>query len=98
MSSFVITVELRTRPGRLQEFLPLIVANARQSLANDPGCRRFDVLVPRDSTDTIYLYEIYDDEAAFDAHRQMPHYKAFRAAAEPLLAETIIKHFDLAAV
>jgi quinol monooxygenase YgiN len=32
------------------------------------------------------LYEIYDDEKAFEAHQQTPHFKKYLAEAVPLLA------------
>ena len=35
---------------------------------DEPGCRRFDVVEPQGEPDRVLLYEIYDDEAAFDAH------------------------------
>ncbi|HCI20551.1 MAG TPA: antibiotic biosynthesis monooxygenase, partial [Alphaproteobacteria bacterium] len=28
----------------------------------------------------VFLYEVYDDRAAFDAHLSMPHFKSFDAA------------------
>ena len=31
------------------------------------------------------LYEVYDDEAAFDAHLQTPHLRAFRDGIEALV-------------
>jgi len=31
------------------------------------------------------LYEIYDDERAFEAHQQTPHFKRYLAEAVPLL-------------
>ncbi len=46
MATYVIIVELRIRSGRMAEFLPLIEANAKASRTHEPGCRRFDVLVP----------------------------------------------------
>jgi quinol monooxygenase YgiN len=41
-------------------------------LADEPGCSRFDVLVDPKVPTKFTLYEIYDDEAAFDAHRKIP--------------------------
>jgi quinol monooxygenase YgiN len=52
----------------------------------EPGCRQFDVLVdPKDRTQ-VMLYEVYDDEKAFEAHQQTPHFKKYVAEAVPLLA------------
>ena len=90
-------VEMKIRPGRSGEFMPLILENARRSLAEEPGCRRFDVLTPAEGADRVVLYEIYDDEAAFDAHRITEHYIEFRAAARNLLAESTVQRFSVLA-
>ena len=37
------------------------------------------------------LYEVYDDEAAFDAHLQTPHLKTFRDGIEPLIVSRNVR-------
>ena len=91
----VLVVEMRIQPGKSKEFMPLVLENARQSLADEPGCRRFDVLLPAEGTDRVVLYEIYDGEDAYDAHRTTDHYIEFKAATRDLLAETIVQRFSL---
>jgi autoinducer 2-degrading protein len=91
-----LIVEMHVRPGRSTALLPLLVENARRSVADEPGCRRFDVLLPAEGADRVVLYEIYDDEAAFDAHRITAHYIEFRAAARDLITETVVQRFSVA--
>ena len=56
------------------------------SARKEPGCRQFDVLVdPKDKT-KVMLFEVYDDEKAFEAHQATPHFKKYLAEAVPLLA------------
>lgn len=74
---FVITVEFKVRPEFGEQFLAEMIANAHASATTEPGCRQFDVCTdPQDST-RLFLYELYDDRAAFDAHLAMPHFKEF---------------------
>ena len=62
-----------------------VLANARGA-RKEPGCRQFEVLVdPADRTKVV-LFEVYDDEKAFEAHQQTPHFKKYLAEAVPLLA------------
>ena len=64
---YVVVVDFRIKPERLAEFMPLMLENARASRETEPGCRVFDVCVdPKDRT-SVFLYEVYDDRAAFDA-------------------------------
>ena len=81
----VIYVEFTVKAAAVERFRALILENARLSLKNEPGCRRFDVLIDAASPNRIVLYEIYKDPAAFDAHMATAHYKAFAAAADALL-------------
>ena len=52
----------------------------------EPGCRQFDVLVDPDDKTKIMLYEVYDDQKAFDAHQAGAAFKKYVAEAVPLLA------------
>lgn len=85
MSGFVIIVDFQLNPGARAAFRPLMDANARASVREEPGCRRFDVVEMESEPDRILLYEIYDDAAAFDAHCRAPHFLAFDAQSAPLV-------------
>ena len=64
---FVIVAEFEVRPEGLERFLELAKVDAAQSVAKEPGCHQFDVTVER-AANRVLLYEVYDDEAAFEAH------------------------------
>lgn len=97
MRRFAIVVEFRLRPGGVDRFLELLRANAAASVRDEPGCHRFDVLTARDGAarDRITLYEIYEDEAAFDAHLRTPHYAAFKAGTADLVETSTLRRFDV---
>lgn len=86
MAEFVLVVDFEVKPENLDRFHQLIAENARKSVANEPGCRQFDVMRAEDDPSRITLYEVYDDKAAFDAHAKMPHVAAFFAEARPMIA------------
>jgi|SRR5262245_41240634 len=77
MGGYVVLVEFKLRPGTSERFRRLINENARASVRDEPGCRQFDVVVPEGEPDSILLYEIYDDKAAFGAHMKTPHFAEF---------------------
>ena len=83
--SFVLQVQIKVKPENVETFLKMVQENARNA-RKEPGCRHFDVLAdPKDRT-RMMLYEIYDDEKAFEAHQATPHFKKYLAEAVPLLA------------
>jgi (4S)-4-hydroxy-5-phosphonooxypentane-2,3-dione isomerase len=82
---FVLQVNIRIKPESVDAFMKKALENAREA-RKEPGCRQFDVLVdPKDSA-KVMLYEVYNDEQAFEAHQQTPHFKKYVAEAVPLLA------------
>lgn len=95
MNGYVITVDFRLKPGAMDDFRKLMDANAIASFAEEPGCQRFDVLIPKDQWDRVFLYEIYDDRAAFEAHLRSPHFQSFNSASAPLVQSKQVAEYDL---
>jgi quinol monooxygenase YgiN len=87
---FVIVAEFEVKAEGLERFLELATVDASQSVAKEPGCHQFDVTVDR-AENRVLLYEVYDDQAAFDAHLQTPHLAAFRAGIEPLVVSRQVR-------
>ncbi len=94
---YVVTVTFTVDPAQCDAFLPLMHENARLSREVEPGCRRFDVCVDDAKPGTVFLYELYDDRAAFDAHLASPHFKAFAAATGSMITGKAIDTWRLAA-
>jgi quinol monooxygenase YgiN len=95
MSSYVIIVDFKLKPGMRAKFRKLIDANADASVREEPGCQRFDVLEPAGEDDRIVLYEIYDHRAALDAHIATEHYKIFDKASTGMVAEKSVTAYAL---
>jgi quinol monooxygenase YgiN len=83
--SFVLVVNIRIKPDSVDVWMKKAAENARAA-RNEPGCRQFDVLVDPSDRTRVMLYEVYDDEKAFEAHQQTPHFKKYVAEAVPMLA------------
>jgi quinol monooxygenase YgiN len=45
---------------------------------------RFNVLQDREDQNVYYFYEVYENEAALEAHRAAPHYAVWRGVADVL--------------
>ena len=88
---YLITVEFEIDPDRLEAFLPLMTDNAAASVRDEPGCRQFDVCQDPGAPNRIFLYEIYDDRAAFEAHLEAPHFKRFDAAVGAMVTAKTVR-------
>ncbi len=74
---FCVTVIFQVLPDRRDRFLARVAQQAKDSLDGEPGCHRFDVWSDASRPAEVYLYEVYEDRAAFDSHMQTRHFKAF---------------------
>jgi quinol monooxygenase YgiN len=82
--NFVLAVMIRIKPENVERFMEQVLANAREA-RKEPGCRQFEVLVDKADRTKVMLFEVYDDDNAFEAHQQTPHFKKYLAEGVPLL-------------
>jgi len=84
---FTVVARYRARPG---EGGAVAATLARHSAATraEPGCAQFVAYRAREDGDEFVLYEQYEDEAAFEAHRASPHFRSYvLETIVPLLVE-----------
>ncbi|MER6439316.1 MULTISPECIES: antibiotic biosynthesis monooxygenase [unclassified Streptomyces] len=74
-------VSFTVQPDRRDDFVRAARRTARDSLANEPGSHRFEIVADEENPDVFYLNEVYADAAAFRAHAEGPYFAAFFADA-----------------
>jgi (4S)-4-hydroxy-5-phosphonooxypentane-2,3-dione isomerase len=79
-----IWVKVRVKPQLRQRFLEAIESDALASERDEAGCLRFNVLQDARDENVYYFYEVYENQAALEAHRTTPHYAVWRTAADTL--------------
>lgn len=87
---YVVLVLVTVRPELLGEFERALLHNARESVAKDPGCLRFDVSQDVDDAGRWILHEVYDSPAAHAAHRQSAHFLAYDDVARRAVTEKMV--------
>ena len=75
---YVIIAPIQIKDGHKDEFIEALLEDARGSVNDEPGCLRFDVIQDSADANRVWLYEVYVDEAAFQAHTQAPHFVKWR--------------------
>lgn len=88
-------VEYRVKPAHRADFEAKLRAHAAGTLREEEGCLRFDVMVPRDEPNRLWLFELYRDQAALDTHAAGARLKAFRDYYAPLLEDRRIVVADV---
>jgi len=79
IDGLVVCVTFTVSPTYSSAFRDAMMRQAANSLASETACRQFDVCVDPADDGRIFLYEIYDDEAAFKQHLASDHYTSFDA-------------------
>ena len=77
---YIIVAAIQIKEGFKERYISGIIENASSAVKDEPGCSRFDVIQDANDANKIWVYEVYNDEAAFQAHTQAPHYLKFREA------------------
>ena len=84
MSKVALVVEFDVKPEHREAFEDVIRGHAHRTLEAESGCLQFDVLIPKDEPNKVFLFECYADADAFAAHGK-----------SPILAETREKYKDM---
>lgn len=91
----VLLVEFLIAAQHVAAFNAAITANAAASLAQEPGCRLFDVCRCAEEPGLFVLYEIYDDEAAVQAHLASPHFQQMNTATASWVERKTVRRLQL---
>ena len=86
-----LVVEFRIKPAHVDAFDAASRANAQASVELEPGCRQFDVCRDPDDATLFFLYELYDDEAAIQAHLRSPHFLQMNTATASWVEAKVVR-------
>lgn len=79
MSKFAVVAAYEIAADQIDAFLPILRAHRDRCLKGEPGTLSFEILLPEKN---LMLYEVYENEAAFHAHRDGPMVARFREEAK----------------
>ena len=94
---YINAVDLVIVPSEMSKFVEAIKENASNSV-KEPGCREFNVLVLANRPNHVFLFEVYDNEAALAAHRETAHFKKFFATAGGMIADRNVRAMSVIAM
>ena len=92
---FVVCVEFEIEASQTDVFMAAVRTNAEQSFNQEEGCQQFDVCLDRQFPNSVFLYEVYDDEAAFETHKLTMHYGAFNQVTGGMVVNKSIRLMNL---
>lgn len=87
---FVNSVDLDINPADTAKYLELAKENGANAV-KEPGCREFNIHVSAKDPNHVFLYEVYDNAAALEAHRNTDHFKKYAAATKNMVVKRDVR-------
>ena len=94
---YVNIVDLDINPADTTKFIELAKENGAAAV-KEPGCREHNIVVSKTDPNHIVLFEIYDNEAALNAHRASDQFKRYQAATNGMVASRNAKAMSVIAL
>jgi len=91
---YIVAAQLVVEPEQHDRFKEHVLENARMARTTEKGCCQFDVCVDPQQPGRFFLYEVYDDRAAFETHQASAHLLAFREKAGGLLKSREVRFYE----
>jgi (4S)-4-hydroxy-5-phosphonooxypentane-2,3-dione isomerase len=87
MSKFTVLATIEFIAGTRDQLLEILSAHRARSLAQEPGTLTFELLIPSEHDTTLYAFEEYADEEAFQAHLNGPSFRHVLAETADIITE-----------
>jgi (4S)-4-hydroxy-5-phosphonooxypentane-2,3-dione isomerase len=82
----ISAVDIDVVPGQIDAYLAALKENGAAAV-NEPGCREFNITVSQKDPNHVFIFEVYDDAAALEAHRATDHFKKYAATTKDMVAK-----------
>jgi quinol monooxygenase YgiN len=87
---FVRVADIEVDPAQRDAFISAVKEEMDESIRVEPGVLALYAVAEKDSPSRLRFFEVYADEAAYDAHVQSPHFRKYRATTEPMIRTRVL--------
>ena len=84
---YINAVDIDVVPGQIDNYLAALKENGAAAVKQESGCREFNITVSQKDPNHVFIFEVYDNAAALDAHRQTDHFKKYAAVTKDMVAK-----------
>src|SRR3954469_11022537 len=74
---YVRIAELEIDPAQLDAYKASVKEEMEASVRVEPGVLAIYAVAEKDNPSKLRFFEVYADEAAYDSHRESPHFKKY---------------------
>ena len=94
---YINAVDIDVVPGQIDAYLAALKENGAAAV-HEPGCHEFNITISPKDPNHVFLFEVYDNDAAFQAHRATDHYKKYAATTKEMVAKRDARAFTSVAM
>lgn len=84
---YVNAVDIDIVPGQIDNYLAALKENGAASVQQEPGCHAFEITVSQKDPNHVFIFEVYDNAAALEAHLATEHFKKYKATTKDMVAK-----------
>ena len=90
VTPFVRVADIEVDPAQREAFISAVKEEMDESVRVEPGVLALYAVAEKDSPSRLRFFEVYADEAAYDAHLQSPHFRKYRATTETMIRTRVL--------
>jgi (4S)-4-hydroxy-5-phosphonooxypentane-2,3-dione isomerase len=83
---YINAVDIDVVPGQIDAYLAALKENGAAAVT-EPGWHEFNITVSPKDPNHVFIFEVYDNAAAFEAHRATDHFKKYAATTKDMVAK-----------
>ena len=87
---YINAVDLDINPADMDAYMAALRENGAHAVT-EPGCREFNIHVQASNPNHVFIYEVYENAAALEAHRATDHFKKYAAATAKMVAKRDVR-------
>ena len=84
---YINAVDIDVVPGQIDNYLAALKENGAAAVKSEPGCHEFNITISQKDPNHVFIFEVYDNAAALEAHRQTDHFKKYAATTKDMVAK-----------
>jgi quinol monooxygenase YgiN len=89
---YINAVDIDVVPGQIDAYVAALKENGAAAV-HEPGCHEFNITVSPKDPNHVFIFEVYDNAAAFEAHRATDHFKKYAATTKEMVAKRDARAF-----
>jgi autoinducer 2-degrading protein len=89
---YINAVDIDVVPGQVDAYLAALKENGVAAV-HEPGCHEFNITVSPKDPNHVFIFEVYENTAAFEAHRASDHFKKYAATTKDMVAKRDARMF-----